>query len=126
MSVLNALNLRILGILQQDTHLYIRVLSFKFTLSFFAPIWYNFIGDYMEKGILLPIFSLPSKYGVGDFGKEAYEFIDILSENNIKYWEILPINDGGQYPYSPRSYYALNKTYISIDFLIDLGLIHNV
>ena len=80
----------------------------------------------MEKGILLPIFSLPSKYGVGDFGKEAYEFIDILSENNIKYWEILPINDGGQYPYSPRSYYALNKTYISIDFLIDLGLIHNV
>ena len=80
----------------------------------------------MEKGVLLPIFSLPSKYGVGDFGKEAYEFIDILSENNIKYWEILPINDGGQYPYSPRSYYALNKTYISIDFLIDLGLIHNV
>lgn len=80
----------------------------------------------MEKGILLPIFSLPSKYGVGDFGKEAYEFIDILSENNIKYWEILPINDGGQYPYSPRSYYALNKTYISIDFLIDLGLIKNV
>ena len=33
-----------------------------------------------ERGILLPIFSLPSKYGVGDFGNEAYEFIDILSE----------------------------------------------
>ena len=80
----------------------------------------------MEKGILLPIFSLPSKYGVGDFGKEAYEFIDILSENNIKYWEILPINDGGQYPYSPISYYALNKNYISIDMLIDMGLIKNV
>lgn len=80
----------------------------------------------MEKGILLPIFSLPSKYGVGDFGKEAREFIDILSENNIKYWEILPINEGGQYPYSPVSYYALNKTYISIDNLIDLGLIKNV
>lgn len=80
----------------------------------------------MERGILLPIFSLPSKYGVGDFGKEAYEFIDILSENNIKYWEILPINEGGQYPYSPTSYYALNKTYLSIDFLIDLGLIKNV
>ena len=45
-----------------------------------------------EKGILLPIFSLPSKYGIGDFGKEAYEFIDILSENNMKYWQILPIN----------------------------------
>ena len=36
-----------------------------------------------EKGILLPIFSLPSKYGIGDFGNEAYEFIDILSENGI-------------------------------------------
>ena len=35
-----------------------------------------------EKGILLPIFSLPSKYGIGDFGYEAYQFIDILSENN--------------------------------------------
>ena len=33
------------------------------------------------KGILLPIFSLPSKYGIGDFGKSAYEFIDILSKN---------------------------------------------
>ena len=45
-----------------------------------------------ERGILLPIFSLPSKYGVGDFGNEAYEFIDILSENGMSYWEILPIN----------------------------------
>ena len=33
-----------------------------------------------EKGVLLPIFSLPSKYGIGDFGYEAYEFIDILSK----------------------------------------------
>ena len=60
-----------------------------------------------EKGILLPIFSLPSKYGVGDFGKEAYEFIDILSENGIDYWEILPINACNRLPYSPVSYYAL-------------------
>jgi len=62
-----------------------------------------------EKGILLPIFSLPSKYGIGDFGYEAYEFIDILSENNIKYWEILPINACDQLPYSPESYYALDE-----------------
>ena len=45
-----------------------------------------------ERGILLPIFSLSSKYGIGDFGNEAYEFIDILSENGMSYWEILPIN----------------------------------
>ena len=76
-----------------------------------------------QKGILLPIFSLPSKYGIGDFGKEAYEFIDILSENNIDYWEILPINACLKYPYSPTSYYALNENYISIDKLIEYGLI---
>ena len=76
-----------------------------------------------EKGILLPIFSLPSKYGIGDFGNEAYEFIDILSENNVKYWEILPINACNGLPYSPISYYALNEDYISIDKLIEYGLI---
>ena len=79
-----------------------------------------------EKGILLPIFSLPSKYGIGDFGYEAYEFIDILSENNIKYWEILPINACNGLPYSPVSYYALNTAYISIDKLKKDGLIKNV
>ena len=76
-----------------------------------------------EKGILLPIFSLPSKYGLGDFGKEAYEFIDILSENGIKYWEILPINACNRLPYSPISYYALEEDYISIDKLIEYGLL---
>ena len=54
-----------------------------------------------EKGIILPIFSLPSKFGIGDFGNEAYEFIDILSSNNIQYWEILPINACSKLPYSP-------------------------
>ena len=68
-----------------------------------------------ERGILLPIFSLPSKYGVGDFGKEAYEFIDILSENGIDYWEILPINACNRLPYSPLSYYAIEEDYISLD-----------
>ena len=78
-----------------------------------------------EKGIILPIFSLPSKYGIGDFGNEAYEFIDILSNNNIKYWEILPINACNKVPYSPVSYYALNEDYISLDKLKEKGLIKN-
>ena len=77
----------------------------------------------MKKGILLPVFSLPSKYGIGDFGKEAREFINILRDNNIEYWEILPINECGKYPYAPMSYYALNKNYISIDLLIEEGLL---
>lgn len=79
-----------------------------------------------EKGILLPIYSLPSKYGIGDFGYEAYEFIDILSENNIKYWEILPINQCDKHPYSPISYYALEEDYISLDKLKEQGLIQDV
>lgn len=76
-----------------------------------------------EKGILLPIFSLPSKYGIGDFGKEAYEFIDILSANGMSYWEVLPINACNRLPYSPLSYYALEKDYISLDKLYECGLI---
>lgn len=76
-----------------------------------------------QKGILLPIFSLPSKYGIGDFGKEAYRFIDILSKNKIQYWEILPITATEKYPYSPQSYYALNTDYISLDKLKEMGLL---
>ena len=78
-----------------------------------------------EKGVLLPIFSLPSKYGIGDFGYEAYEFVDILSENNVKYWELLPINACNRLPYSPLSYYALEEDYISIDKLVEYNLIKN-
>lgn len=77
----------------------------------------------MKKGILLPIFSLPSKYGIGDFGYEAYKFIDILSDNKIDYWEILPINSCNNSPYSPISFYALNENFISLDILKDMNLI---
>ena len=76
-----------------------------------------------ERGVLLPIFSLPSKYGIGEFGHEAYEFIDILSDNGIQYWEILPINACNSFPYSPISYYALEEDYISLDKLYESGLI---
>ncbi len=77
-----------------------------------------------EKGILLPIFSLPSNYGIGDFGPNAYEFIDILSENKIDYWNILPIYDTNDNSfYSPNSFYALFTLYISLDDLYEKGLI---
>jgi len=78
-----------------------------------------------ERGILLPIFSLPSKYGIGDFGYEAYEFIDILSRSGIEYWEILPINACNRLPYSPLSYYALEEDYISLDKLKEKGFINS-
>lgn len=79
-----------------------------------------------QKGILLPIFSLPSNYGIGDFGYEAYKFVDILSENKIEYWEILPITATKYSPYSPQSYYALNTDYISLDKLKDMKLLDKV
>ena len=78
-----------------------------------------------ELGVLLPIFSLPSKYGIGDFGYEAEKFIDILCENGITYWEILPINACNDLPYSPISYYALEEEYISLDRLKEEGLVEN-
>ena len=42
-------------------------------------------------GILLPVSSLPGKYGIGCFSKEAYDFVDVLEKANQKYWQILPI-----------------------------------
>ena len=45
-----------------------------------------------EKGVLLPVFSLPSGYGIGCFSKEAREFIDWLHDTGHTYWQILPLN----------------------------------
>jgi 4-alpha-glucanotransferase len=45
-----------------------------------------------SSGILLDITSLPSKYGIGDFGPEAFKFIDFLVETKQKLWQILPLS----------------------------------
>ena len=45
-----------------------------------------------SSGILLHITSLPSPFGIGDFGHEAYEFIDFLESSGHKFWQILPLN----------------------------------
>ena len=60
---------------------------------------------------------------MGDFGYEAYKFIDLLNKYNINYWELLPINSFESSPYSPISYYALEEDYISLDMLVDYSLI---
>ena len=49
-----------------------------------------------EIGILCHVSSLPSKYGVGDFGEEAYKFVDFLAKNGVKIWQILPLNQTGE------------------------------
>ena len=42
-------------------------------------------------GILMPVFSLPSKYGIGCFSKEAYQFVDFLKESGHINWLVLPL-----------------------------------
>ena len=78
-----------------------------------------------ESGILLNISSLPSKYGIGNLGKEAYEFIDFLSKSKCNIWQILPLNvtSYGDSPYQSPSNYGLNYYYIDLDTLIDKGLL---
>lgn len=78
-----------------------------------------------EGGILLPISSLPSKYGIGDFGKEAYEFVDYLKKAKQNVWQLLPLGPTsfGDSPYQSFSAYAGNPYFIDIDALIKDGLL---
>lgn len=76
-------------------------------------------------GILYPIFSLPSRYGIGCFSKEAYEFIDFLKKAGQTYWQILPMHPTGfgDSPYQPVSAFAGNPYFISLEDLIQDGLL---
>lgn len=73
----------------------------------------------------MPVFSLPSKYGIGDFGTEAYKFIDFLSESKQKFWEILPLvqTGYGNSPYSSVCSTSYSVYYISPEALYKDGLI---
>ena len=76
-------------------------------------------------GVLLPIFSLPSKYGIGSFSKEAYEFVDFLEKTGQSYWQILPLGPTsyGDSPYQSFSTFAGNPYFIDIEKLIEEGLL---
>ena len=76
-------------------------------------------------GVLLPVFSLPSKYGIGCFSKEAYKFIDQLKEAGQSYWQILPLGPTGYVdsPYQSFSTYAGNPYFIDPKTLIKEGLL---
>ncbi len=76
-------------------------------------------------GILLPIASLSSKYGIGSFSKSAYDFIDFLEKSGQKYWQILPIGPTGygDSPYQSFSTFAGNPYFIDPDQLIKEGLL---
>ena len=78
-----------------------------------------------RNGFLLPISSLPSKYGIGSFSKEAYEFVDILEEAGQKIWQILPLGPTGygDSPYQSFSTFAGNPYFIDLCELIEEGLL---
>ena len=76
-------------------------------------------------GILLPITSLPSRYGIGCFSKSAYDFIDWLKEAGQTYWQILPLGPTsyGDSPYQSFSTFAGNPYFISLETLIAEGVL---
>ena len=76
-------------------------------------------------GILMPVFSLPGRYGIGCFSEAAYRFIDFLKETEQTYWQILPIGPTGygDSPYQSFSTFAGNPYFISLEKLIADGLL---
>ena len=76
-------------------------------------------------GILLPITSLPSPYGIGTFGKKAYEFIDFLHDAGQTWWQLLPLGHTGfgDSPYQTFSTCAGNPYFVDLEMLAEDGLL---
>ena len=76
-------------------------------------------------GVLLPVFSLPSPYGVGTFGRAAYDWIDFLSLAGQKYWQVLPLvpTGFGDSPYQSFSAFAGNPYFVDLDALVEEELL---
>lgn len=77
-------------------------------------------------GILMHISSLPGSFGIGTFGKEAYEFVDFLKKSGITYWQILPLGHTGygDSPYQCFTAFAGNPYFIDFKFLEEEGLLN--
>lgn len=76
-------------------------------------------------GILMPISSLPSPYGIGSFGKSAFDFVDFLAETHQTCWQVLPLNPTsyGDSPYQSPASAAGNPYFIDLDILANEGLL---
>ena len=77
-------------------------------------------------GIILPIFSLPSPYGIGTLGQAAYDFIDFLKAAGQSWWQMLPLGPTGygDSPYQSFSTYAGNPYFIDPELLLRDCKIH--
>ena len=78
-----------------------------------------------SSGVLMPMSSLPSRYGIGTMGREAFRFIDFLAAAAQKYWQLLPLGPTGygDSPYSSCSSFAGNPYLIDLELLIEDGLL---
>ena len=76
-------------------------------------------------GVLMHISSLPSPYGIGTFGREAFQFVDFLKSAGQYYWQILPLcpTSFGDSPYQSFSTFAGNPYFIDLDLLCEDGLL---
>lgn len=76
-------------------------------------------------GVLLPVASLPSKYGIGCFSREAYDFVDWLKGAGQSYWQILPLSPTsyGDSPYQSFSSFAGNPYFIDLEALVEEGVL---
>lgn len=84
----------------------------------------NFLEE-RAAGILLPVSSLPSRYGIGSLGREAYRFMDQLKKAGQRYWQVLPAGPTsfGDSPYQSFSAFAGNPYFIDLETLIEEGLL---
>lgn len=81
-----------------------------------------------KSGILMPISALPNRYGIGSFGKSAFDFADFIASTGTKCWQVLPLNPTsyGDSPYQSPASVAGNPYFIDLDILQKKGLLtHN-
>ena len=73
-----------------------------------------------SSGVLMPMSSLPSPYGIGTMGKSAFRFVDFLAAAGQRYWQLLPLGPTsyGDSPYQSFSTFAGNPYFIDLDLLI--------
>lgn len=78
-----------------------------------------------SSGILMHISSLPSPYGIGTLGKEAFRFVDFLKKSGQHYWQVLPLGPTsyGDSPYQSFSVFAGNPYFIDLELLCQEGLL---
>lgn len=79
-----------------------------------------------SSGVVMPLFSLPSPYGIGTMGRQAYQFVDWLAESGQRYWQMLPLghtSSTGNSPYQTYSSVAGNPNLIDWDYLVEMELL---